>query len=328
MYGEPTIEQGHIDAALSDFGVKLFLENQNYVANQIAPVIPVPNQSGKYFIIDPREGLNDEHEEDLTYGQESTMMNFVVGQGDYATNLIGKAHLMPDGVVKNSDDAIKEEQKGVAYLANNQAIKRERRLARLIDDVTNFAAAGHHFAAALPWDNAAAIPKVDIDAGVRLIQLASGVTPTDIMFSPLAYDIFTSNAEVKELYKYQKGDLYLRTGEIGDVVYNLRVSKAGAIYDTTAPLETSALAFIWEQMTVLGDDWCLMFYKDPMPTRWTAGFAGQFVWNQNKVAPGMMGRLRRFRDEPKEGEVFDLRLDHQVQILNGGSGCCIHTLNT
>lgn len=327
-YGDPTIEQGHIDAALTDFGVKSFLLNDNFIANQIAPVIPVKNQAGGFFITDPREAQSDEHEEDLTYGQESTELNHVVDKGAYATHLIGKAAFLPDGIRLNSDMPELEEQRRVTYIAHNQAIRRERQLANMVDVVGNFASADHHFAAAAAWDAADVDPKVDIDAAVRLITLACGWVPNTMVLPPLAYDIFTSNDEVKELYKYQKGDLYLKTGQIGDIVYNLKVLKAGGIYDTAAPLEARDIGFIWENLTNIGSDWAFIYYKDPTRSTETGGFAHQFVWNANSIAPGMLGRLRRFRVEGREGEMFDLRADWDMQFTNNRAGAVITGLET
>jgi len=328
MYGEPTVENGHIDAALTDFGVQSFYLNDNFMANQIAPIIKVKNQSGTYEVVDPREAQSDEHEEDLTYGQESTELNHVIGHGNYATRLIGKAAFLPDGVRLNSDRPEKQEQRRVKYITHNQAIRRERMLASLIDDVNNFHAADHHAAAAAAWDVVGTDPKVDIDAMVRLVTLRAGVAPNRMMLPPLAYDILTSNSEVRELIMYQKGDLYLRTGEIGDVVFNLKLLKAGAIYDAAAPLEAQDTAFIWENLPNIGADWAFLYYYDDTDMTETAGFAHQFVWNANVLAPGMMGRLRRFRIESREGEMFDFRSDWDLQVTNGRAGGVITGLQT
>jgi len=329
MYGEPTIEQGHIDAALTDFAVQAFYLNDNFMSNQIAPIIKVKNQSGGFQVIDPREALSDEHEEDLTYGQESTELNHVIDKGNYATHLIGKAAFLPDGIRLNSDNPNAEEQRRVRYIAYNQAIRRERMLASLIDDVGNFHAAGHHFAAATAWDVAATDPKIDIDAAARLITLASGAAPNRMMLTPLAFDILTRNSEVRDLIRYgPTGPEYLRTGGIGDMVFNLKLLKAGAIYDSAAPLEAEATAFLWEDLTNIDDDWALIYYYDDTPSTDTAGFAHQFVWNANILAPGMMGRLRRFRVESREGEMFDLRSDWDLQITNGRAGAVITGIQT
>jgi len=328
MYGEPTIEQGHIDAALTDFSVQSFYLNTNFMANNIAPIIKVGNQSGGYQVIYPGESINDEHEEDLTYGQESTEMNEVIDKGNYATRLIGKSNFLPDGIRLNADNPDAVEQRKVAGLAQNQAIRRERMLAALIDDVDNFHAAGHHFAAAAAWDVATTNPKIDIDAAVRLITLAAGVAPNRMLMSPIAYDIFSRNAVLTNMIQYTQGDSYLRSGSLGDVVYNLKLMKAGAIYDSAAPLEAEATAFIWEELPNIDDDWAFLYYFDENGTTDTAGFAHQFVWNANVLSPGMMGRLRRFRIESREGEMFDLRSDWDLQITNGRAGAVITGIQT
>jgi hypothetical protein len=314
--GEPTIEQGHIDAALTNFAIQQLFYSDNYIANIIAPPVPVPNRSDEFFIIDPREGLSDEHEEELMYGQPSTELNFVVGKGQYACKLHGKKHLAPDGIIYNADTAVRELLKGDSYLLNNMRIKRERALWRLVTEDANYDPT-HWIAISVPWDADDSVPKKDIDAACRVIELNSGVQPNVLVVPPRSYDLLTENPDVKDLIKGKLGDYYLRTGTIGDVVFNLKLVRAGAIFDRAAPLESSNIQFIWEDdSSDAGADWALLCFVDPAPGLWSPGAFAQFIWNMNNVAPGMMGRLRVYRDEDREGEWHDFRTDFQMMMTN------------
>jgi hypothetical protein len=332
MPGEPTIEQGHIDAALTDYAIQKFYYANNFIANIIAPPVAVPNRSDKFFVVDPREGLTDEHEEELMYGQESTELNFVVDKGQYSCTLYGKRHLAPDGVVQNADPAVRDMMKGDNYLINNMRIRRERNLWRLMTDSSNYVGGGpgtHWFTAAGAWDAAGVDPKVDIDQAALAVERTCGAPPNTLLLPPTSFNILTSNSEVRDLIKYQRGDLYLRTGGIGDVVFNLRVIRAAALYDANAPLEASNIAFVWDDNNCkAGSDWAWVGYVDPNPGLWTAGWASTFVWNMNNAAPGMMGRMRVYRDEPREGEWHDFRTDYDLQITNNRSGCMIVDIGT
>lgn len=332
MPGEPTIEQGHIDAALTDFAVQQMFFSTNYVANIIAPPQAVPNRSGDYFVIDPREGMTDDHEEELMYGQPSPELNFVVGKGSYACQLVGKKHLAPDGILANADPAIQDTLKGDSYLLNNMRIRRERALWRLITEDASYpggAGGTHWFSAGTAWDQPTADPKVDIDQAVRAVEIDSGVVPNTLLCPPRTYDVLTRNDEIKDLIRYQRGDLYLRTGGIGDVVFNLRLIRAGALYDAAAPLETAAIGFIWEDdASDAGEDWAWVGYVDPRPGLFSAGFATQFIWNMNRVSEGLMGRLRVWRDEDREGEWHDFRTDYQMKVTNNRAGAVITDIET
>lgn len=332
MPGEPTIEQGHIDAALTDYAVQQMFFSQNYVANLIAVPQATANRSGTYFIVDPREGMTDEHEEEMMYGQEATELNFIIGKGDFACQLVGKRHLLPDGVARNSDAAVQNLIKGDDYILNNMRIRRERALWRLLTEADTYpggAAGDHWFAAAAAWDLSTTDPKVDIDQAARQVEIAAGVVPNTLLCSPKTYDILTRNAEVKDLIRYTRGDLYLRTGGIGDVIFNLRLIRAAALYDSAAPLETASIGFIWEDSSSdAGDDWAWVGYVDPNPGLWTATMFTQFVWNMNDVSPGMMGRLRVYRDEAREGTWHEFRTDYQIKTVNNRAGAVITGIET
>ncbi len=292
----------------------------------------MPNRSDEYFIVNPREGLSDEHEEELMYGQIATELNFVVGKGKYACQLHGKRHLAADGIIRNADAAVRDILKGDSYLLNNMRIRRERDLWALITESDTYpggAGGSHWITAALPWDDDDSLPKKDIDAAVRAIELDSGVTANTLVVPPITYDQLTSNPDVKDLIKYKLGDLYLRTGGIGDVVYNLRIIRAAALFDSAAPLEASNIKFIWEDASSdAGADWALVCYVDPNPGLWTAGFATQFIWNMNNAAPGMMGRLRIYRDEEREGEWHEFRTDYDMVVTNNNAAALIHGIGT
>jgi hypothetical protein len=320
---EPTIEQGHIDVALTDFAVSLFYESMNFTANEIAPPITVSSQSGKYFIVDPREAYTDEHEMELMYGQIATELDFVIGKGNYGTNLIGKRHLLPDGIMLNSDTAVRERQKGLTYIAMNLGIRRERRLAALITDADTYPSADHFFVVDTPWDMPNSDPLIDIQQGARVMALACGVVPNRMVCSPRTYDALIRNPLIRQLIRSSpaRAERYLEAGEIGDQLFSLRLIKAGAVYDTAAPLETKNMAFIWENfLSDAGTDWALLYFFDPSPGLFTSGFGAQFVWNANEIAPGLMGRVRVYRDDAREGTWYEMRSDWQLKITNPAAG--------
>jgi hypothetical protein len=324
MPGEPTIDQVHIDAAVSDLVVqKLFYAN-NFIANRIFPPVPVDKQSDKYFIVDPREGKTDEHEEELIYGQPATEMNFVIDKGQYYCKLHGKRHLLPDGLRFNADAAIADYLKGDMLLIENMAIRRERDAWAYLTESDTYPSSDHWFNAEAYWDALTAIPKHDIDKAIRVVEMACGVTANTLVLPPIMFDALTSNADVKDLIKYRMGPEYFATGSVGDIVYNLRLVRAAATFDSAAPLETSNIQFIWENANSdAGANWAWVGYVDPNPARYTSGFGAQFIWKMNSAAPGLMARMRVYRDEPREGEWHEIRADWDMVVTNNRAGCMI-----
>ena len=333
MPGEPTIDQVHIDAALTKFAIqKFYMDPSKFVASAIAPAITVESAGGKYFVEDPRPVAGDEHETEIMYGDVSPELNFKFEKKSYGTNLEALKVVLPDGTAKNADQVLQKKLQGIDKLVTRFAIKRERELAALITESDSYEGGdtGAHWIKAAGLWTGAVDPKVDIDSAIDAVELASGVTPNTMLCSPNAYNILTRNEEIKELIRYTSpsAEQYLRKGIIGGELFNLNLIKAGAVYNENAPLEAISMGRIWgDETTDAGSTWALICYVDPNPIGgaepWTSTFAGQFIWNMNNVSPGLMGRLLTYRLPEREATAYDFRTDFEIQLTNNLAGAMI-----
>ena len=332
MLGEPTVDQVSVDAALSTYAVQKFYYS-GYVADLIAPAIPVDNLSGKYFVIDPRKGTSQEIERELMPGDVAPEFNFVIDKGTYSCITEGLRHILPDITAANANPVLATKIKGIDQIINNLALKREAKLHALITEADTYpggAAGAHWFAAATAWDVAGTDPKIDIDQMVRQIRLACGMQPNTMLCSPKAYDILTRNDEIKDLIRYNPAKVteYFLTGGLGDMLFRLKLVDAAGVYNTAAPLEDLNMAYLWESSSDAGDDWVWIGYVDRNPGLWTAGFSNQFVFKMNAIAPGLMGRVRIYRDEPREGTWYEFRTEVEPLVVNNGAGGVITGIET
>lgn len=332
MLGEPTIDQVHIDAALTTYAVQKFYFS-DIVSDLIAPAIRVPNVSGKFFVTDPRPGTSQDIEREIMPGDVAPEFNFVVDTDSYSCVTVALRHILPDVTARNADAVLAEKLKGIDQIINNLAIKREKKVHGLITEADTYpggAAGAHWFAAAAAWDVPGTDPKVDIDQAVRQIKLATGMQANTMVCAPKSYDILTRNDEIKDLIRYNpaKVNQYFLTGDIGDQLFRLRLINAAGVYNQNAPLETIDMGFIWESTSDAGDDWVWIGYVDPRPSVWTAGFMNQFVFDMNNSAPGLMGRVRVYRDEPREGTWYEFRTEVEPKVTNDGGGVIITGLET
>jgi hypothetical protein len=295
-----------------------------FVANIVAPPIR-SDQSGYYFVEDASEILTDEIEEEIVYGQASTEINEKFSKRKYGTNLWGKKKCVPDGIYRAAAPAIQQKLRSTQKLILNMAIRRERWLASLICESDNFAAA-HWMAPVLAWNDPLADPMVDIDAAALLVEEGCGKSPNSILVSTGAYNLLKHNPEIKDLIRYTPdlAEEYLRRGSIGRQLFDLELIRAGAMFNSAAPLETKAIGRIWSNPAWdAGLNWALVFYREPNPMLDSCGFAHQFVWDFNPAAPDFMGRLRSWRDEEREAWMYDFRTDLDVQITNRDAGVMI-----
>lgn len=320
MIGEPTVDQVHINVPLSTYAVQRFYFS-SYVSDLIAPPVAVPNVSGNYFVIDPRQGTSQDYERELMPGDVAPEFNFTIEKGSYACILEALRHLLPDVTDAVADAAVKERLRGIDQIINNLAIKREVKIHSRLTSYSSYPggqAGDHIITADTGWDQPTSDPKVDIDAAVRQVEQACGMTPNVLLCSPKTYDILTRNQEIRDLIRYNpaRANQYILDGSIGDRIFRLQLVDAAGVYNQNAPLMDVNMGYIWERDSDLGDDYAIVMYRDPSPSRYTAGAMVQFVYNMNQAAPGLMGRLRVYRDEPREGTWYEFRTQVEPVLTN------------
>jgi hypothetical protein len=57
---QPTQNQVHVDAILTNISVAYFQQNQNFIATRVFPVVPVSKQSDKFFTYTKNDWFRDE----------------------------------------------------------------------------------------------------------------------------------------------------------------------------------------------------------------------------------------------------------------------------
>jgi len=328
MPGHPYPDESALDIGLSTWGVQALMLNDNFVANQVAPVVAVPKTSGQHFVFVPIEGLNIEHQEKLGKGGIATELDFRIDKGFFATEESAKRHFVSDREVANADIAAADYIKGDRLVLQNIGTIREYELAEQILDGSNYyggAAGDHVIVAANAWDSDDANIKDDIDTAVRQIRLDSGFTPTHLLVPPRVYDAITSNADIKDLLKYMGGPQYVATGRIpNDILYRLKIIEAAAVYDSAGPLETANLQFLWENASATyGDSWAIVLYVDPIPSRRSGTFVSQFAFNMNRINDMDVVSFYVYRDEHRRGEYREGRTDYEVKVTNSRAGVLI-----
>ncbi len=109
MPGTPTLNDIHVDPALTDFSVAYFQEPGKYIAPQIFPAVMVAQQSAKYFKYDKNELLRS----DATLrgrATESAVRNYTLSTDSYNAERWSVAIDVDEESVANSDAALDAEQ--------------------------------------------------------------------------------------------------------------------------------------------------------------------------------------------------------------------------
>ena len=242
----------HVDAALTNITVAY--QPNGFVADKIAPIVPVSKESDKYYVFDREESLrtfNDLRAD----GANANTIEMKFSKDTYFCEEYALNVAVTDRQKKNSDSALKLEMRKSKFLKNTLMLSREKRVAELARDLNNYAT-GHKLTltGTSQWDHASFTgdPLQAIDDGVQTIYDATGEFPNYLLLPYSVATVLANNAKFLERVKYTNDNLVSSTG-LPKVIRNMVVITPGAVETTSLEgANTAAFATVWGKDMIMG----------------------------------------------------------------------------
>jgi len=267
----------HIDVPLSN--VAMNYEPKNMIADQLAPVVPVPNMTG----IIPQFGPEDTYRVEDDTRAPGTAANEVtrsVGSDSfvcknralsYPVTLEDKANADPIYVQKLYNGAAQ-------YLVSKLGLGWENRVA---NQVTSGSNVGSYSAVSSAWtDLENSDPLGDVNTGLDNVADSRGYRPNKVTFSETAWRLFRRNSTVRNLiFGNNNGGGYPSRAQVANLLEVDEIMIGGAFKDTAAEGQTVNLSKVWET----GGANVLMHYAPSSPSVMEPSFMYTLRWTLPNV---------------------------------------------
>ena len=295
----PEATDVHVDAALSEFAMRYTNPTGVFVADIVAPRVPVTKQSDKYYEWDKNnlrlvETLR--HEKD-----EPREVDYKLSTSSYFCEDHELKHLISDEERSNADPAINPEEDAVQFLLDIMALDRENRIKAILTDQTKITQ-GTALSGTNQWNDLdSSNPFGDIAAGKAAV-LAGCLRKANIIVIPHAVgQQLKQHEDYIERIKYTGQQV--TPGGLLPEIDGLRVIEADVQYNTAQEGQTDTFAEMWGKNVVIG-------YVPPgRPTKQLPGGLVTFEWNPRQV--------RRWRDEGKKSDVIAASDGYTADVLTG-----------
>ena len=300
---QPTQNQVHVDAILTNISVAYFQQNTNFIATRVFPVVPVSKQSDKFFTYTKNDWFRDEAQRraDAT---ESAGGGYNLSTDSYQADVYAFHKDIGDQTRANADAPINVDREAAEFVTSRIALKMETQF------VSNFFTTSIWGTDSTPtnlWsDYTSSDPIGDIETGKRTILSTTGYEPNTLV---LGYDTFIqlkNHPDLVDRIKYTSSNVLTE-----DVMASLfgvpRVMVAKSVKATNNEGAAGAYAFNYGKNA-------LLTYAAP-----SAGLlqpSGGYIMSWTGVSGGLgqtVGvsrmRMEQFKADRIEAEVaFDMKV--------------------
>lgn len=122
---QPTLQQVHVQAALTNIATAYIQDESNYVADKVFPIVPVEHQADKYFMFSKDDFYRDEatRRADAT---ESSGGGFNLATGTYAAEVWAYHKDLGGQTRRNADPSVNMDIATTKFIMQKLLIRRDR----------------------------------------------------------------------------------------------------------------------------------------------------------------------------------------------------------
>lgn len=221
MAGQPTLSDVHVNQPLTNILIAYLQPDDAFVANQVAPEIPVQKQSDRYYEY-LRDAFFRTDVKKRAPGTESSGTGWTLqNSSTYSCDVYAIHDDIPDQTRANADSPLQLEADSTYLVGQQLKIDREVQWLNTFFTTSIWSGVdgtvGHDMAGVtsspgtrqfLRWDQAGSTPIEDVTTQRRNIQQRTGFLPNKLVLGPYVFDQLRNNPEIIDRVKYSERALF------------------------------------------------------------------------------------------------------------------------
>jgi hypothetical protein len=317
----PTENDVHVDRPLTNFSVASFQEESVHLASSCFPVIPVNNQTDKYYVWNRGDLFRDEARVRAP-GTPVIRTGARLSTDSYYCAIYELGDIIPDEVRKNSDPGTNLEQHKVRTIIQKLLIKRERIFA------SNFLATGKWTTditgatitpatnEVLQWANASSTPIDDVYRGKERILKNTGKRANTLVLTTDVHRVLSTNAQVLARLtggQTPGGPAMISDADLAKVFGVDRILVSEAVYNSAKEGATASMGFVATRKA-------LLLYSDPNPGLDSETAGATFVWANSGFGNRVGVQINMQRDNLVYSDLIDGFMNFDQKLTSADMG--------
>lgn len=258
----PSTQNVHLPAALSNLAIKMSQMPMGFVADQIAPVVPVAKQSDKYHIFGI-EHLTDDTSPLRGDKGSPREVDFKMSSDTYYARPYELKFFVPDNVERAADAPLSPEQDGTIMLVEKIRLWIEKAIKTQFETIKT--TTGQYVTGSTDftqWNEGGADIMGDIYTWKDAARKVMGRDPNHILLGSNIYTWLLRDTNIKETLRYYRPESLI-AGQYPPMLAGMKVIVPGALEqtanlgDVTAPFTSITISEVWS------NDDAYLFYAAP-----------------------------------------------------------------
>jgi hypothetical protein len=309
---QPTTNDVHVDAILTNISVAYIQDQGNFIANQVFPSVPVEKQSDKYFKYTKGDWFRDEAQLRAP-STESAGSGYSLSTDTYSTSVYAFHKDVDDQVRANADNPLNPDRDATTFVTQRMLLRQE------IDWNTNYfttgiwdtdVAGGVDFTV---WSNyTSSDPIEDIETGKSTMLTNTGFMPNTLV---LGYDVFRQlrhHPDIVDRIKYTSSEVPAE-GILSRLFGVDRVLVTRGIKNSGAEGAADSFAQIHGKNAAL-------YYVAPSPGLLTPSAGYQFAWRGVSDGMGQNIGISRFRMPELRADRIEAQMAWDYKVVSTDLG--------
>ena len=304
-----TMRDVHVDSALTNLAVAYFQKPAKFIANKVAPIVPVAKASGKYFVHSKADMMRDEAKR-RSPGQKFARTGAGVSTATYACEEFSLEHVLPDEIRANWDSPLAADQAAIRQLMQQLLIRRERAFVSAAlgtsiwgNDVAGHAStvdSTHH----VFFDNASADIINTLHSWTNTVEKNTSFRPNRFVTTPDVVRVMMNDADILDRHKYTSSEpislkAIANLCGIGSPDDPGEIVQMSASYNTAAENATASMSW-------MAGDVGLLMYAAPSPQIDAPSALYTFSWSDfdRAVAASGAAAIDVYREEGIKSDIY------------------------
>jgi hypothetical protein len=309
---QPTTNDVHVDAILTNISVAYIQDQGNFIANQVFPSVPVEKQSDKYFKYTKGDWFRDEAQLRAP-STESAGSGYSLSTDTYSTSVYAFHKDVDDQVRANADNPLNPDRDATTFVTQRMLLRQE------IDWNTNYfttgiwdtdVVGGSDFTV---WSNyTSSDPIEDIETGKSTMLTNTGFMPNTLV---LGYDVFRQlrhHPDIVDRIKYTSSEVPAE-GILSRLFGVDRVLVTRGIKNSGAEGAADSFAQIHGKNAAL-------YYVAPSPGLLTPSAGYQFAWRGVSDGMGQNIGISRFRMPELRADRIEAQMAWDYKVVSTDLG--------